>query len=703
MAKWAGALLLSALTAGVCAAAAQDSAAQSAAEAMQRGDFQGAENTLRADVAAHPDEAWSLSLLGVALDRQKKLAEAEEFHRRAAALGPHNTGIMNNYGTHQWMAGEYDKAEASFSAALEGAPAYFNALFNLGVMASFNRHYERAREALESALRQQPENVNVLYALASAEEASRQWERAVAHCAQALKIDPKRADVEKLLAISASELGALDDAAAAWSRYLALEPSDEKARRERGFAEARIGKIEEAKADLEWYAARHPDDPVGQYELAEALRTVDAAQAIEHLTRAIELQADYAPALEARGSIYYQQGKPELARADLERAAAQQPEDAGILDRLGQTYGALERPADAVRALRKAAQLAPGDSTIALHFGRALADAGEMEESKAAMERFRQLGPAQKKSVPAGLVDYLAMTPEQRRADYRARVEKAVREHPEDAAAQVEYLKLAIAEHQRERVAATEQRIAALKPPAALLADAGRALLAGDYAAEAGALLAEAAKAAPHDAGVELDLAVATFRAKGATAGLDLLGRIPEAARNANYDLARAQMLDAAGKTTEASAAIDRALRAEPQRQEVYREAVALLVKRGNKPEALRIAEAGARALPDDRGTLLLKATTLDFAGQAGESGRALDEIRGRWPEWPDAWVARGIILAARHECEEARHDLETGVALGMETAKAYYGLADCKNQNATEAAEALERLYEGKLGEKPE
>src|SRR6185295_12436459 len=109
---------------------------------------------------------------------------------------------------------------------------------------------------------------------------------------------------------------------------------------------------------------------------------------------------------------------------------------------LGQTYLALDRAADAVGVLRRAAELEPAESRIQLHFARALADAGKTEESKVVMERFRALGPAAKNGVPAGLVDFLGLSPVQRRADYRSRVEKAVGEHPDDPAAQLARLKL---------------------------------------------------------------------------------------------------------------------------------------------------------------------------------------------------------------------------------------------------------------------
>ncbi len=671
----------------------QDAVVQSASAAMQGGDFQAAEKMLRAEVEAHSGDAWALSLLGVALDNQKRFPEAEEFHRRAVALSPRSAEILNNYGTHQWLAGQFDKAEVSFASALSAAPAYFNALFNLGVMATYTGHYERAQEVLEAALRQQPQNVDVLYRLASVEEATSRWESAVARLAQAGKFDPGRADVQKLLAVAATELGALEDASAAWDRYLKLEPDDDIARRERGYTAAKMGKLEQAVAELDRFLARHPDDPVGHYELAQAERTVDMVQSLEHLDKALALKPDYVAARAARGSLYYQEGKPESALPDLELVASQQPDDAANLDRLGQTYAALDRPADAVRVLRRAAGLAPGNSATALHFARALADAGQTEESKAAMDRFRQLGPEQKKDVPAGLVEYLSLTPEQRRADYRARVEKAIHDRPDDAAAQVQYLKLTIEDQSADRMAAAAKRIATLKPGAAVLADAGHALLAANRYALAIDLLQQAAVAGSHANGVELDLAIATFHATGAKAGLELMDRLPESGRGSGYYLARAQMLDASGKVQEAVSALDQALHLAPERADIYRQAVALLVRRDQAPAALRIIGEGARNLPENREILLLKATTLEFAHRAGDAGQLLSEVQNRWPEWPNVWLAHGMILATQRHYEEARQALETAAALGANSPETYFFLADCALRTGRkDAAEPLIR-----------
>jgi tetratricopeptide (TPR) repeat protein len=676
-------------------AADQSAAVREAVGAMQRGDFPSAERTLRAEILAHSGDFWAWSLLGVALDNQKRIPEADEFHVRAVALAPRSAEILNNYGTHLWMAAQYEKAEATFASALAAAPGYFQAMYNLGVMATYTGHFERAREVLESALRQQPENVDVLYRLACVEEASRQWEPAVLRLAQAAKLDPRRADVQKLLALTTTELGALDDAAAAWDRYLKLAPNDEVGRRERGYIAAKMGKFDRAIADLEWFAARHPDDAVGHYELGQAERTVDMRRALAEFDKALALDPKYGAALAARGGLYSQEGKPEAAVKDLELAASLKPDDAGNLDRLGQTYQALDRTDDAVRVLRRAAELNPEDSKTLLHLGRALADAGRTDESKTVMDRFRQLGPEKKQVIPAGLVEYLSLTPEQRHAEYRARVDKAVREHPDDPAAQLAYLKLAIEEHNADGAAAAGKRIGSLKPGAAVLRDAGHALLEANYYGPARELLEQAEAADPAGGSERLELAIATFRAGGTTtgakAGLAVMAQIPESGRGADYYMARAQMLDAAGKSEDATSDLRRALELDSQRPDLYRQAIRLLTGRGQAPEALKWIDEATRKLPGNREILLMKATTLAFSQRGADAENVLQELQERWPEWSTVWLVHGIFQDTHGHYEEGRRALETTYGVGARDQEANYFLADAALRSGGAGKDAAE------------
>jgi Flp pilus assembly protein TadD len=68
-------VLLCAPAAGQTAASGPDF--QEAVAALQQGDSPAAEQKLRAELKTHPDEAEAMSLLGVALDNQKKFPEAD--------------------------------------------------------------------------------------------------------------------------------------------------------------------------------------------------------------------------------------------------------------------------------------------------------------------------------------------------------------------------------------------------------------------------------------------------------------------------------------------------------------------------------------------------------------------------------------------------------------------------------------------------
>ena len=195
------------------------------------------------------------------------------------------------------------------------APADFNVLFNLGAVAASAGHYERAREVFETASRQQPQNVEVLVRLADVHyELNRPQARCRCWCKPRNSL--RGAPTFKSCWPSATSLvGALEDALAAWDAYLKLVPDDDFARRDRAYTAVRMGQVEKGIAELERFLARHPDDAVGHYQMGVAQGQSDPVQGLAHLDRALALKPDFAAALSARGSLYYQQGKPEAAVA----------------------------------------------------------------------------------------------------------------------------------------------------------------------------------------------------------------------------------------------------------------------------------------------------------------------------------------------------------------------------------------------------
>src|ERR1044071_1358859 len=103
-------LLIGLLLAASASAQERSARLEEAMADLQHGNFQAAEPKLRAEVAAHPDDAWALSLLGADLDNLKRSAEADALHRRAIAKAPRSVEVLNNFAAHLWVAGNGSEA-----------------------------------------------------------------------------------------------------------------------------------------------------------------------------------------------------------------------------------------------------------------------------------------------------------------------------------------------------------------------------------------------------------------------------------------------------------------------------------------------------------------------------------------------------------------------------------------------------------------
>ena len=376
---------------------------------------------MRAEVQTHPAEAEAFSFLGVALDNQKKFAEAETAHRRALALAPRSNSILDKYATHQLSTGDEAGARKTFTQALALIPADGYANLQLGQLALKAKNGPEAlsylnrlsavqqnepdvvidrivafelsgnrREAgkLEALLLQKPD-ADVLYSLAYVYDGLNQPEATLRILLHAAQRAPTRPDIQKSLATAAGNLGDYKQALAAWDQYVKLAPNDDTARRERGFAASHAGQRETGIADLRWYVARHADDAEAWCELGIAENSQDLSTGMSSLDKAIALKPDFAIALSARGNLYYRRGDSKTALPDLERAADLTPNDAMFQYRLGQVYLALDRLNDAISRFRRAVELAPNDYTANFHLANALAEAGQTAESDAILKRLQ--------------------------------------------------------------------------------------------------------------------------------------------------------------------------------------------------------------------------------------------------------------------------------------------------------------------------
>ena len=618
--------------------------------------------------------------------------EAEAALSRFSDAAGNNPRANFSAGLALAAAERYDQAETFFSRALEATPGEFDILYNLGLAAFHAGHNERAQRVLEVARAQRPGDADVLSNLAAVNSSLGRKDAALALLAQASQLSPGRADIHQQLARTAVALGYYADAVPAWDKYIRLAPQDEAALRERAFAKSLGGDAASGVVELRRYVREHPKDAVGFYELGVAEAPADKEAAFVHEDRAVTLQPDFLPARFSRGVLHTELGRPETALPDLRFVLAREPNNAGVLDRLGMTYVALDRPQEAIPLLQKAAQLAPQDSKIHFHLSRALSHAGRYDEAFAAAAEFRRLGPA-KRRPRAGIVDFLSLPAEEQKEQLRTRVQKRMESDPDNAALQLDGMKLLLADGNAAEGAAAARRLMALKPSAALLAGAGRALLeAGQY---------RLAKEVLEQAGspeAALDLAIATFHAVSPQAGLEQMARIPEAQRSGDYYLARGDMLDSTGATDAAASDLERALRAYPERAALYHRAALFLIRHGRVATALELLDRGLRVLPADPSLTLLKATALELAHKTEAAERLLAQMESRWPEWSEPCAVYGIVLATHGRFEEARRRLETALALGADDAVVWYYLAKSTRQAAPGEVDSARKHVERAL-----
>lgn len=571
----------------------------------------------------------------------------------------------------------YQLAEAAFSRVLQTTPTNFNVLYNLGLAATNAGHLERAHNVLETALKQHPDDVDALYTLARAYAQSGQYEMALVLLARAQKLTPNRPEVLEFEARASDTLGYYGEAVRAYGDYLKLRPNDDIARRDRAFDLARINQFTEAIRELESYLQKHPKDSVGYLYLAMAEALDDPDRALEHINRSLDINPSYVNSLYVRGSLMYQRARCVDAVRDFEAILEQEPTNAPTLDRLGQCYLQLDRTQEAMGVLQRAFELAPEDSKVLMHYSQALRNVGREEEARNVLSRFRRQARAHRQQVPrSGVIEFLNLTPELQHARYLENLKKAVETNPSDATVGARWGMELLVESRTDEALAVFRDVLGLEPDLKTLADSGRALLTHKQYSLAKEFLQRAAMAPEASAYARLDLAIAIFHAVSPEAGLEELDRSSPTDRNGDYYLVRAQMLDALGKVQDAIDSLNRGLRAEPTRPDLYLQSSLFLFNNKRYHETLELLQQANRAIPDNPELLLAQAIALETLSRNEECLKLLDRIQLRWPEWDRPYLIRGIILQDHGKNAEAKQMVETAMTLGNNSAHAYYYLA---------------------------
>jgi len=333
-------------------------------------------------LAAQPDNADALHLLGVALLQGGNHAQAEQLLRRAIAVAPRVHGFHNSLANLLRATGRPALAEQAYRAALRLAPNMAELHHNLGLVLADQGDDAAAERAFRQAIR-----LNKAFAPARLDltnlllRAHRPAEAEII-LRPALLAAPNDPILRNTLGTTLAARGMHDAALAAYDAALAAQPGYANAWINRGAALAAQDKLPEAAASYQQATALAPNDAKALCELGDLrLRLRDGAAAQAAFQAAVALAPADAAAQHGLGRAFAMQDNTADALPPLLRATELDPANAEAWHEAAMAQRDLADWPASLPRFRQAAALAPDNAEIRSNFGYALLALGQYEEA----------------------------------------------------------------------------------------------------------------------------------------------------------------------------------------------------------------------------------------------------------------------------------------------------------------------------------
>jgi tetratricopeptide (TPR) repeat protein len=381
-----------------------------------------AEAAARQRVEEMPNFSEARNQLGVVLEQQGRLAEAEAEFSRALELVAENIGASYNLGNVYAQTGRPRHAETMYRRAIVLLPEFVDAHANLGiVLATMHRPAEaesslrraleldpafaparqhldallvrgaratgpglartpadamvgsavalldqlrvgEAEQALRSALQAQPDHLEALVQLGRVLVDSGRIHDAELHYQRAIKLHPKSAELRFGRGTVLTTLRRLPEAQAAFDEALACDRDFPAARQNPDFVSREISRLSREDMRLRETVAATPGDASAQYRLGLALLGLgkfdDAARAFE---RALALDPDHAGAHRHLGVALFARGELDAAVERLARAVYLDPRCAPAMADLGAANLARGDLSESMKWTQQALAIEPRD------------------------------------------------------------------------------------------------------------------------------------------------------------------------------------------------------------------------------------------------------------------------------------------------------------------------------------------------------
>jgi tetratricopeptide (TPR) repeat protein len=361
----------------------------------QGGRLQAAERIYRQILAAEPNHADAIHLLGVIASQVGKHEFAVEYLQRAISLQGNVAFFHNSLGETYRALRRIPEAVACYRRALELKPDYFEAQCNLGLVFKEQGKLDEALACWRRALELKPDSADTHYNLGIAFKEQGRIDDAVACWRRALELKPDFAETHNNLGNVLREQGKLEEAVACYRRALALQPDFATAHYNLGNVLGDQGKLDDAVISYRRVLELQSDFAAAHSNLGNILRDQgEFDQAIACWRRTLALKPDLAEAHYNLGVALKDQGKLDEAVACCRQAVELKPDFAEAHNNLGNVLRDQGRLDEAAVCCRRALDLKPGYAEAHNNLGNALKDQGKLHEAAACYRRALELDPA---------------------------------------------------------------------------------------------------------------------------------------------------------------------------------------------------------------------------------------------------------------------------------------------------------------------
>ncbi len=334
------------------------------------------------------------SNLGIALKHLGRTGDAIAAYREAIRIRPDYADAFYNYGNALKELKRLDEALASYDTALALRPDNAAAFHNRGLVLQELKRPGDALASLEKALALKPDYAEAFFNRGLVLQQQERLDEALASFDQAVAFKPDYAEAFHSRGIALQRLARLDEALASYDRVVALQPDHAAAFNNRGVALQLLQRTDEALASYDKAVTLRPNYPEAFRNRGRALQQLERpAEALASYDQALALSPSYLEALNGRTVALLKLRRLEEALANCDRTLVLKPDHAEACNDRGVILQEMKRFDEALASYGRAQTLKPGFAEAIYNAGVVLQQLKRLDEALAHFDRAHALKP----------------------------------------------------------------------------------------------------------------------------------------------------------------------------------------------------------------------------------------------------------------------------------------------------------------------